>query len=91
MTDPSTRRDQAANAYKARLGIWLFVLYALVYAGFVFINTFRPKLMGIDVLGVNLAVMYGMGLIVFAVILALIYNSLCARAEQSASQAEEEL
>ncbi|MCC6484594.1 MAG: DUF485 domain-containing protein [Armatimonadetes bacterium] len=86
MNDPSTRRDQELIAYKARLGLWMFVVYALIYGGFVYINTFHPRLMGLDMLGVNLAVVYGLGLIVFAVILALIYNSLCARAESDASE-----
>lgn len=71
-----------AIAYKMRIGVWMFLLYALVYAGFVIINVTNPVVMEMQVLlGLNLAVVYGFGLIVFALILALIYNSLCTKKE----------
>ena len=62
----------------ARLGLLFFFVYALVYAGFVAICTFRYDWMGTIVFaGLNLAVVYGMGLIVLAVIMAVIYMLLC--------------
>lgn len=71
-----------ASAYKMRLGAWMFLLYALIYAGFVAINLIRPVAMeSIVFLGMNLAVVYGMGLIVFALVLALIYNHYCGKQE----------
>ena len=73
-------KDNAAE-YKTRLGISMFILYTLFYAGFVAINTVKPTLFEMTFGGLNLAVIYGMGLIVFAFILALIYNSLCTKAE----------
>ncbi len=73
-------KDNAA-AYKTRLGIWMFILYTLCYASFVAINTVKPTLLEMTFGGLNLAVLYGIGLIVFAFILALIYNSLCTKAE----------
>jgi len=77
----SSGKDYAI-AYKMRLGVWMFLLYALVYAGFVIINVMSPVKMEMPVfLGLNLAVVYGFGLIIFALILALIYNSLCTRKE----------
>lgn len=82
-----------AVAYKTRLGIIMFVIYSLIYIGFVAINVVKPSLMAIPViLGLNLAVVYGVGLIVFALILALIYNHLCTRQERittAAHQAKE--
>ncbi|MHB0876912.1 MAG: DUF485 domain-containing protein [Anaerolineae bacterium] len=77
---PQPHEDRAAG-YKARLGIWMFLLYAIVYAGFVVINTVDPKMMAIEVAGQTLAVVYGFGLIIFALALALIYNNLCYREE----------
>jgi uncharacterized membrane protein (DUF485 family) len=75
-----------AAAYKARLGIWMFLLYCVVYAGFVVINLARPVLMErIVVAGLNLAVVYGMGLILFAVVLAFIYDWACRRREAAPS------
>ena len=70
-----------ASAYKSRIGIWMFILYTLTYAGFIAINTVKPTLMEVTFGGLNLAMIYGIGLIVFAFVLALIYNSLCTKAE----------
>lgn len=70
-----------ASGYKTRLGIWMFILYTLIYAGFITINTVKPTLMEVTFGGLNLAMAYGIGLIVFAFVLALIYNSLCTKAE----------
>ena len=75
--------DDLASSYKSRLGVRMFLVYAVVYAGFVLINVLWPKTMGIIVVaGLNLAVVYGFGLIVFAMVLALIYNWLCSRKER---------
>jgi uncharacterized membrane protein (DUF485 family) len=71
-----------AFSYKRRLGAWMFTLYAIIYAGFVIVNLTSPGLMEKAVVaGLNLAVVYGFGLIVFALILALIYNRACGRRE----------
>ncbi len=71
-----------ASGYKARIGMRLFIFYALVYAGFVAINLIDPKIMETKVaFGLNLAVVYGMGLIVLSLIMALIYNRMCAKRE----------
>ncbi len=67
---------------KTRLGVILFIVYSLVYAGFVAIGVANYELMGEIVLGnQNLAVVYGFGLIVFAIILGIIYNAICTRYE----------
>ena len=59
----------------SRLGLFLFLIYLLLYSGFVLINTFRPDWMQVQPLsGVNLAIVYGFGLILAAFILALIYG-----------------
>ena len=61
-------------ARNARYGLVLFVIYLALYAGFVGLSAFAPLKMGEPVLGgINLAVVYGMGLIVAAFILAVIY------------------
>lgn len=73
-------KDNAAG-YKTRLGIGMFIVYTAVYAGFVAINTARPKLMEMEIFGQNLATVYGFGLIVFAFVLAITYNRLCTNAE----------
>jgi len=79
-----------ASPYKMRLGVQMFFVYAIVYVGFVAINIIKPVLMEkIIFLGLNLAVVYGFGLIIFAMILALIYNSLCTKKENELKDQEE--
>jgi uncharacterized membrane protein (DUF485 family) len=74
-----------ASGEKMRLGILMFIPYALFYAGFVLITLVWPMLMERPILfGLNLAVVYGFGLIVVAMALALVYNSKCARLERDA-------
>lgn len=76
-----------ALGYKTRLGLILFGIYGLVYAGFIFINAIKPKLMGTIILaGVNLAVVYGFGLIILAIIMGLIYNAMCTKKEDELNQ-----
>jgi len=82
-------KDGAAD-YKSKLGVIMFCVYTIVYAGFIFINVFEPKLMKMDIGSLNLAIVYGFGLIVFAIVLAVIYNHFCTRAEKRAGMIDEE-
>ena len=73
-----------ASRYKMKLGVWMFIPYALVYAAFVLINLVSPLVMETTViLGLNLAVVYGFGLIILALVMALIYNGMCSRQEHA--------
>lgn len=75
-------KKDPAGPYKQRLGIWMFLLYALFYAGFVVINLLTPEVMGTIVFaGLNLATVYGFTLIIAALIEALIYNVMCRKKE----------
>ncbi|WP_029911552.1 DUF485 domain-containing protein [Pelobacter seleniigenes] len=74
-------KDNAA-AYKTKLGIKMFIVYTLVYATFVILNTTNPKIMEIIVLGQTAAVIWGFGLIVLALVMAVIYNFFCGKAEK---------
>ncbi|MBN1963994.1 MAG: DUF485 domain-containing protein [Anaerolineae bacterium] len=79
---PAPVEQDNAIAPKTRLGVALFIVYGLLYAGFVVINTLSPPTMGSEiVMGLNLAVVYGFGLIIVAIILGLIYNYVCTRIE----------
>lgn len=73
-------KDNAAG-YKAKIGVSMFVVYTLIYFIFVLINVVKPEIMRSQVIGLNLAVVYGMGLIIFAFLLALVYNHFCTQAE----------
>jgi uncharacterized membrane protein (DUF485 family) len=79
--------EDLAAPYKMTLGIRMFFLYGAVYAGFVLINVIKPVLMEtIVVFGLNLAVVYGFGLILFALVLAFIYNRACVGKECEANK-----
>ena len=75
---PEEVSDPIVERYNARLGLFLFAVYLLAYGAFVIINAFWPALMDrVVAAGLNLAVVYGLGLIVGALVLALIYTCLC--------------
>lgn len=81
---PSTEwGEDKASAYKTRLGIWMFLIYLVVYAGFVVLSSVRPDIMARLFGGLSMAIVYGFGLIVLAMIMAFIYNALSGRAEES--------
>lgn len=82
--------DHAAG-YKMKLGVQMFIAYAIFYAGFVIINAWSPKTMEMitPIFGMNLAVVYGFGLIVVALILALVYNHMCGKQEKLLEDAAE--
>lgn len=62
----------------SKIGLVLFTLYSLLYGSFVLLNAFAPDTMqSRPYAGVNLAVLFGFGLIVAAFILALLYGFLC--------------
>ncbi len=78
--DPFERR-------KTGIGVRMTLLYSLVYVGFVVVSVFRPQWMAARaVLGLNLAVTYGLGLIVLAIVLAMLYNQLCRAPRRSGAE-----
>lgn len=75
-TDVSDNPEFAAK--RARYGLILFAIYLALYAGFMLLNAFAPKLMeSTPFAGVNLAILYGFVLIIAALVLALVYAWLC--------------
>ena len=82
-------KDNAADK-KAKLGVWLFILYFIVYSVFVAIAVINFEAMSeIVFLGQNLAVTYGFGLIIFAIILGVVYNMICTKYEEQMNKEEE--
>ncbi len=75
MADTETEEISARNA---RNGMILFLMYLVVYGTYVVLCAFGPTVMdAVPLLGVNLSVLYGVGLIVLALVLALVYAWLC--------------
>jgi uncharacterized membrane protein (DUF485 family) len=73
---PPQQDSKHTIARNARYGLWLFAIYVAFYAGFVAISAFKFDSLRADVGGVNLAVAYGLGLIVLAFVLALVYMAM---------------
>jgi uncharacterized membrane protein (DUF485 family) len=88
---PAVKQEKdKASDWKAKLGIKLFWLYCIIYMGFVGVAVFAPDTMKTPVLaGTNLAIIYGMALIIFAIILGLLYNHACTKKENEMNSAEE--
>ena len=66
--------SEASRRRNARAGMTLFLIYVGFYGGFVLLSAFAPGLMKVDIAGVNLAVVYGMGLILLAFALAMVFT-----------------
>ena len=74
---------------KTRLGVILFLVYLAIYAGFVVIGTLYTEVLGVRVFAnLNLAVVYGMGLIILAAVMGLFYNHFCTKYEKQMNREE---
>jgi len=77
MSQQVHNESDAAERRKSNIGVNMTILYAIVYGGFVVLSVFSPELMGEStILGLNLAIAYGLALIIIAIIFAMIYNQL---------------
>jgi uncharacterized membrane protein (DUF485 family) len=74
------QEDAAVVAHNTRMGVILFIVYVLFYAGFMALSAFWPEVMSKPfLLDANLAVVYGFALIVAALVLALVYMKVCRK------------
>ncbi|MBC7782380.1 MAG: DUF485 domain-containing protein [Burkholderiales bacterium] len=74
MSDPGASHDAHHRSPNQELGMVLFIIYFALYAGFIAITVYDYKLLGKELFGgINLAIGYGMGLIIAAVALAILY------------------
>lgn len=82
---PTTTREQRHNS---KLGLQLFAFYFAFYFSFVAINAMSPSMMEWQPWGgLNLALLYGFGLIVLALILAFVYGMFAQSAAATDSSA----
>lgn len=74
------QEDATVVAYNTRMGVILFVVYVIFYGGFMALSAFAPDTMSQPLLGgANIAVVYGLALILAALVLALIYMKVCRK------------
>lgn len=77
------QEDEAVVAHNTRMGVWLFLVYVLFYGGFVALSAFNYELMAQPfIAGVSLAIVYGFSLILAALILAIIYMTICRKSSK---------
>ena len=76
--NPLSTAPSAADDKNARLGLWLFFVYFGLYAAFMAVCAFWPlKMRDVQILGMPFFIAYGFGLILGALLLALLYMVLC--------------
>lgn len=86
----TTEEKEIVTRQKSKLGVRLFFVYLICYAGFVALGVFNYELLSTTVFsGLNLAIVYGMGLILFAIVLGVIYNHYCTKYEDAVEKSEE--
>jgi uncharacterized membrane protein (DUF485 family) len=76
-------KEDKCEGFKTKLGLIMIAIYTVVYFTFIIIAVANPQLMAKDVGGLNLAIAYGFGIIILAIIQALIYNFACSRSEKN--------
>ncbi len=80
-------------AYKSpneRLGLILFLLYFVLYGSFIIITVYDYTILGREVFaGINLAIVYGMTLIIAAIVLAVLYAFMAKPDVDEATEAAE--
>jgi uncharacterized membrane protein (DUF485 family) len=89
MAQHSSAPDEPIDQRKINIGVRMTILYSILYGGFVVLSVFRPTMMGSQGLfGLNLAITYGLGLILIAILFAVIYNSFFRPQRQRANAAQ---
>ena len=81
-------KEDKSEGYKAKFGFVMIAVFSIVYAIFILICVISPKTMANSVGSLNVAVTFGFGIIVLAIIQALIYNFFCSRKEQEYEKAD---
>ena len=86
---PATKwKEDKSEGYKAKLGFFMIAVFSIVYAIFILICVISPKTMANNIGSLNVAVAYGFGIIVLAIIQALVYNFFCSRKELEHDKAD---
>ena len=73
--------EEKSQGFKTKLGLNMYAIFAPVYLAFILICVISPKLMARDVGSLNVAIVFGFGIIILAIIQALIYNFICSKKE----------
>jgi uncharacterized membrane protein (DUF485 family) len=81
MTPPADGAPGLSERRVSRLGVLLFTVYFLLYAGFMALNVIDPIAMSRPLGPLNIAVAFGFALIVVAFALAVVYTRVAGSPE----------
>lgn len=73
---------EKSQAYKTKFGLIMFAAFTPIYLAFILISVISPSTMAKDVGDLNVAIVYGFGLIILAIVQAVIYNIICSNKEK---------
>jgi uncharacterized membrane protein (DUF485 family) len=80
---PATEwREDKSEGFKQKLGLNMYAIFAPVYLAFILVCVISPRFMAKDIGSLNVAIVFGFGIIILAIIQALIYNYICSRREK---------
>ena len=80
---------EKSEGFKTKLGLYMFGIFAPVYLAFILVCIISPKLMAKDIGSLNVAIVFGFGIIILAIILAIIYNAICSKRESMENKTDE--
>jgi uncharacterized membrane protein (DUF485 family) len=79
---PATEwKKEKSEDFKTKMGLIMFGIYTPIYLAFIFICVFSPSAMSTNIGYLNVAIVFGFGLIVLAIVQALVYNRICSKRE----------
>jgi uncharacterized membrane protein (DUF485 family) len=70
---PEEPRNPVIESHNARLGLWLLSVYVIAYGVFMYLCAFGQETLAQPMGPLNVALVYGFGLIAGALILAILY------------------
>lgn len=76
---PEKWKTEKSESFKTRLGIIMFAIFAPIYLSFILFSVMKPSFMATDLGQLNVSIVFGFGIIIFAVLLAVVYNFICSR------------
>ena len=80
---PTEWQEDKSEGFKTKLGLIMVAFFTIVYFAFIILAVTNPQVMANDVGSLNVAVVYGFGIIILAIIQSLIYNFVCSRHEKN--------
>jgi nucleotide-binding universal stress UspA family protein/uncharacterized membrane protein (DUF485 family) len=66
--------DSIIHTKQFRVGLWLFIIFSVIYLVFTLLGTYGRSIMGERTLGVNVGVVFGVFVILLAIVMALVFN-----------------